>query len=114
MPDVDTTSTRLQSSAPGFDPICPVYHWREDRIRSHVQLCWLALLMIRTIEIACKDTSRNISNELKRMHLVTYEIDGARVSKQTATRPGQRAILAALGIAEPAQFQDFVRPEPAA
>ena len=92
----------------------PVYHWREDRIRAHVQLCWLALLMIRTIEIACKATWRNISKELERMHLVTYEIDGARVSKRTATTPGQRAILAALGIAEPAQFQDFVLPEPAA
>ena len=92
----------------------PVYHWREDRIRSHVQLCWLALLMIRTIEIACKDTWRNVSNELERMHLVTYEIDGARVSKRTATTPGQRAILAALGVAEPAQFQDFVLPEPVA
>jgi hypothetical protein len=28
----------------------PVFHYREDRIRAHVQLCWLALLLIRTIE----------------------------------------------------------------
>jgi len=25
----------------------PVYHHREDRIRAHIQLCWLALLLIR-------------------------------------------------------------------
>ena len=25
----------------------PVFHYREDRIRAHVQLCWLALLLIR-------------------------------------------------------------------
>ena len=25
----------------------PVYHHREDRIRAHVQLCWLALLLTR-------------------------------------------------------------------
>ena len=28
----------------------PVYHRREDRIRAHVLLCWLALLLIRIIE----------------------------------------------------------------
>ena len=28
----------------------PVYHRREDRIRSHVLLCWLALLLIRVAE----------------------------------------------------------------
>jgi transposase len=25
----------------------PVFHYHADRIRSHVQLCWLALLLIR-------------------------------------------------------------------
>src|SRR5659263_761114 len=28
----------------------PIFHYREDRIRAHVQLCWLALLLIRVIE----------------------------------------------------------------
>ena len=28
----------------------PVYHRLEDRIRAHVLLCWLALLLIRIIE----------------------------------------------------------------
>jgi hypothetical protein len=28
----------------------PVYHHREDRIRAHVLLCWLALLLIRLVE----------------------------------------------------------------
>ncbi|MFG2525409.1 hypothetical protein [Streptomyces sp. NPDC048527] len=28
----------------------PVYHRREDRIRAHVLLCWLALLLIRVAE----------------------------------------------------------------
>ena len=37
----------------------PVYHYREDRIRAHVQLCWLALLLIRVIETATCDTWRN-------------------------------------------------------
>jgi len=28
----------------------PVYHRREDRIKAHVLLCWLALLLIRVAE----------------------------------------------------------------
>jgi len=34
----------------------PVYHRREDRIRAHVTLCWLALLLARIIENACGQT----------------------------------------------------------
>jgi transposase len=92
----------------------PVFHHREDRIRAHVQLCWLALLLIRTIENACDDTWRNVRHELQRMHLVTYETSEGRVVQRTATTPRQRQIFAALDLAEPAQFQDFTLPEPAA
>ncbi|MCY7374118.1 MAG: IS1634 family transposase, partial [Spirochaetaceae bacterium] len=49
----------------------PVFHHREDRIRAHVQLCWLALLLLRVVENATDDTWRNIRHELDRMHLVT-------------------------------------------
>ncbi|MEU1599139.1 hypothetical protein ABZ468_41615 [Streptomyces sp. NPDC005708] len=34
----------------------PVYHRKEDRIRAHVLLCWLALLLIRIAETTCEDT----------------------------------------------------------
>ena len=33
----------------------PVYHRREDRIRAHVVLCWLALLLIRVAETGTDD-----------------------------------------------------------
>jgi hypothetical protein len=49
----------------------PVYHHREDRIRARVQLCWLALLLVRVAETATSDTWRNLRHELDRMHLVT-------------------------------------------
>jgi len=38
----------------------PVFHYREDRIRAHVQLCWLALLLMRVIENATDHTWRNV------------------------------------------------------
>ena len=34
----------------------PVYHRLEERIRAHVILCWLALLLIRIIETTAGDT----------------------------------------------------------
>ena len=36
----------------------PVFHHREDRIRAHVQLCWLALLLIRVVENATGESWR--------------------------------------------------------
>ncbi len=92
----------------------PIYHYREDRIRAHVQLCWLALLLIRTIEHATGDTWRNVRNELERMHLVTLETKEGRVAQRSATTPRQREILRTLDIAEPARFLDFELPAPVA
>src|SRR5207302_2222445 len=37
----------------------PVYHRLEERIRAHVILCWLALLLIRIIETTAGDTWSN-------------------------------------------------------
>ena len=88
----------------------PVFHYREDRIRAHIQLCWLALLLLRVVENATGDTRRNIRNELDRMHLVTLSTADGQVAQRTATTPGQKSILAALLLAEPARFFDFTIP----
>ena len=87
--------------------IRPVYHRREDRIRAHVQLCWLALLLLRVAEIEVADTWRNIRNELDRMHLVTMATSQGTVSQRSELTPGQRHILSALALAEPPRFFDF-------
>jgi hypothetical protein len=92
----------------------PVFHWREDRIRAHVQLCWLALLLIRTIEHTTGDTWRNVKNELDRMHLVTLDSAEGRVAQRSTTTPRQRQLFQALEIAEPARFYDFALPQPSA
>jgi hypothetical protein len=73
----------------------PVFHHREDRIRGHVQLCWLALLLLRVVENATGDTWRNLRHELDRMHLVTLATADGQVAQRSATTPGQKTILAA-------------------
>ena len=85
----------------------PVHHRRADRIRGHVQLCWLALLLTRVIETTTGDTWRTTRHELDRMHLVTLAtIDGA-VAQRSQTTPAQRSLLKALRLAEPPRFYDF-------
>ncbi len=89
----------------------PVFHYREDRIRAHVQLCWLALLLLRVVENATGDTWRNIRHELDRMHLVTLSAAEGQVAQRSATTTGQKTILAALDLPEPTRFFDFTVPD---
>ena len=88
----------------------PVFHRREDRIRAHVLLCWLALLLLRVIENTTGDTWRNTRRELDRMHLVTLATNAGQVAQRTATTPGQQTILRALDLPEPPRFFDFTLP----
>lgn len=85
----------------------PVFHRLEDRIRAHVLLCWLALLLIRLAETATGDTWRNLRHELDRMHLGEFTGLAGRVLQRTDTTPGQTAIFRALNIAEPKRFLDI-------
>jgi hypothetical protein len=85
----------------------PVYHRLEDRIRAHVLLCWLALLLIRIAETGTGDTWANLRRELQRLHLGTFCGPTGTVRQRTETTHAQRAILAALGIDEPPKFFDI-------
>ena len=85
----------------------PVYHRLEDRIRAHVVLCWLGLLLIRLAETAAGDTWRNLRHELDRMHVGEFVGNAGRVLQRTELTAGQRSILKALGVAEPKRFLDL-------
>ncbi len=91
----------------------PVYHRLESRIRAHVLLCWLALLLIRVAETATGDTWRNLRNELDRIHLGTFTSPAGTIRRRTTT-PAQGAIHKALGIDEPREFTDITPAAPAA
>jgi hypothetical protein len=85
----------------------PVYHRKDERIQAHVQLCWLALLLMRVAELACDDTWRNVRNELDRVHLVTFATNEGTVSQRTELTAGQRRVLRVLELPEPPRFYDF-------
>ena len=92
----------------------PVYHRLEHRIRAHVTLCWLALLLIRIAETTTGDTWRNLRHELDRMHLGTFTGAAGTIRRRTATTPTQAALLRALDLAEPREISDIRPARPAA
>ena len=85
----------------------PVFHHREDRIRAHVQLCWLALLLIRVAENRTGQTWRTLHHQLDRLHLVTLATGHGTVVQRSVSLPEHKAIWAALDLPEPPRFFDF-------
>lgn len=79
----------------------PVHHRREDRIRAHVVLCWLALLLIRIIETTTADTWNNVRRELQRLAVGTFTGPVGTYRQSTQLTGTQRQILDLLDIDAP-------------
>jgi hypothetical protein len=88
----------------------PVYHRREDRIRSHVLLCWLALLLIRLAEQAAGETWRNLRFELEKCHLVRFSGPAGDVLQRTELTARQAAIFKSLAVPEPPRYAELPTP----
>ncbi|MFJ1709946.1 IS1634 family transposase [Kitasatospora sp. NPDC088346] len=82
----------------------PVYHRLEERIRAHVVLCWLALLLIRIIETTTDETWTIIRRELDRLHLGTFTGPTGLFRQVTTLTKPQTDLLAKLGIPAPKQI----------
>ncbi|MGH3409410.1 MAG: IS1634 family transposase [Mycobacterium sp.] len=79
----------------------PVYHHLEDRIRAHVTLCWLALLLIRITETTTGQTWNHLRADLQRIHLGTFAGDHGTFTHRTQLTASHKHILKALDLAEP-------------
>jgi Transposase DDE domain len=79
----------------------PVYHRKEERIRAHVILCWLALLLARIAENACGATWPNLRRELGRIHAGTFTGPAGTFRQRTEITKPQRDILHALKTGPP-------------
>jgi len=85
----------------------PVFHRLEHRIRAHVLLCWLALLLTRVAERSCEQSWRNIKCETGRLTQVTLAGEAGTITQTTPLRPGQQAIYQALSIPPPPRVSAF-------
>jgi hypothetical protein len=88
----------------------PVYHRLEDRIRAHVILCWLALLLVRIVETTTADTWHRIREDLQELHVGTFEGPAGTFRQRTELTTAQRDILTKLGIDPPKKIVELGPP----
>ena len=88
----------------------PVYHRREDRIRAHVTLCWLALLLARIAENATGQTWPELRRELERIHIGTFTGPSGTFQQRTELSKRHRDILKALQIDAPPRVYQLKLP----
>jgi hypothetical protein len=79
----------------------PVYHRLEQRIRAHVLLCWLALLLVRIIETKTGRTCNTVREDLQDLHVGVFTGPAGAFTQTSTLTPAARAVLAALDIEPP-------------
>jgi hypothetical protein len=70
-----------------------VYHSKDDRIRSHVLLCWLPLPLIRSAEVETGMTRPTIRRQLQQLYLIEFFDNNGRILQHTEITTNQRDIL---------------------
>jgi transposase len=88
----------------------PVYHRLEDRIRAHVLLCWLALLLIRIVENTTANTWHHLREDLQELHVGVFEGPAGTFRQRTELTAAQRDILSQLGIDPPKKIIELTTP----
>jgi len=79
----------------------PVYHRKEERIRAHVILCWLALLLIRVAETTTGLTWNKIAGELDLLTLGSFTGPAGTFRQTAELTKAQRDLLAKLNLPHP-------------
>jgi hypothetical protein len=81
--------------------IRPMFHWAPHRISAHVSLTPVSLLLETLAERECKDTWRNIRDDLRQVKVVQLLTPNGVVWQ--VTEPSEAALkrLKALGIPSP-------------
>jgi transposase len=85
----------------------PVYHRLEERIRAHVLLCWLALLLVRIAEIRTGQTWPVLRRELGRLHAVTFTGPAGTCRQRTEPTKPHIDIYAQLDLPLPKKILDI-------
>jgi DDE family transposase len=96
----------------------PVYHRLEDRIRAHVVLCWLALLLARIVETRAgtpdaTTTWPRARDQLQRLHVGTFTGPAGLFRQTTPPSPEVRRLHTALDLTLPPRILDLDPGQPA-
>ena len=111
-PQPQEQGPRRRPAAPAFDrEIYKQRHAVEERIRAHVLLCWLALLLIRIAETSTRQTWPAIRRELDRIHLGTFTGPADTFRQRTELTKPARDLIAQLALTPPAQIHELTTPD---
>ena len=92
----------------------PVYHRTEQRIRAHVLLCFLALVLVRVAERAIPNTTWPVlRRELDRIHLIELQGSSGHATQRTELTDQQEAIYTNAQVPPPPLVHTF-EPTPGA
>jgi hypothetical protein len=90
----------------------PACHRKEERIRAHVILCWLALLLARIAENTCDATWPELRRQLDRIAVGTFTGPAGTFRQRTQITGTQQDILARLGIDPPPRIYQLTPTAP--
>jgi transposase len=85
----------------------PNYHSKDDRIRCHIFLCFLALLLIRIVENETRKSWSTVRDEMNRLYFGEFNQNGSMIRLLTQLTNEQKSILKALNIKEPSTVVDI-------
>ncbi len=85
----------------------PNYHSKDQRIRCHIFLCFLALLLARIVENKTQKSWTSVRRELGRLYLGELLVEQQRVIQLTELSKEQKEIMNKLGIKEPSTIIDI-------
>ena len=88
----------------------PVYHRRSDRIKAHVLLCWLALLLIRVTENETDRTWHQLKQTLWPLMVARHQTKHGVISQTNKPTNEQKTVLDALNLKAPKRYLEVPRP----
>ena len=92
--------------------IRPVYHRLSDRIRAHVLLCWLALLLIRVAENETGQTWRQITQALGSLQVGIHATPSGEVWQTNPVTAEAKRVFDTLGVKPPPRYYALPTPRP--
>ena len=90
------TYKELQTVENAFDEsknflyVRPIFHWREDRVKAHIFICYLSFLIESIIERFSSESARVTLRELDRIKLVEIKIKD-KIEKKLTMKPLENA-----------------------
>ena len=74
--------------------IRPVYHRLPERIKSHVLLCWLGMLLIRVAENETQQTWREMKKSLSQVHVGIHRTVEGEIWQTNSLNADAKKLLA--------------------